>query len=100
MLKKLSYYLFILSTTSRFFPYLLIIGLTTFVVLIGMNAYFFGLFSAQALDAEGIDNVFGGGWPIQFGGLSSIYLTLVHSLKTTVRRFCYSVCTVQFRYGT
>ena len=26
-----------------------------------MNAYFFGLFSAQALDAEGIDNVFGGG---------------------------------------
>ena len=61
MLKKLSYYLFILSTTSRFFPYLLIIGLTSFVVLIGMNAYFFGLFSAQALDAEGIDNVFGGG---------------------------------------
>ena len=61
MLKKIGYYLFILSTTSRFFPYLLIIGLTSFVVLIGMNAYFFGLFSAEALAAEGIDDVFGGG---------------------------------------
>jgi hypothetical protein len=61
VLKKIGYYLFILSTTSRFFPYLLIIGLTSFVVLIGMNAYFFGLFSAEALAAEGIDDVFGGG---------------------------------------
>jgi len=60
--KKLSYYLFILSTTSRLFPYLLIIGLTSFVVMIGMNAYFFGLFSAEALKAEGVDNVFGAGF--------------------------------------
>ena len=62
MFKKLSYYLFILSTTSRLFPYLLIIGLTSFVVIIGMNAYFFGLFSAEALKAEGVDNVFGAGF--------------------------------------
>ncbi len=32
------------------------------VVLIGMNAYFFGLFSVEALKAEGVDNVFGGGF--------------------------------------
>jgi hypothetical protein len=60
--KKLGYYLFILSTTSRLFPYLLIIGTTSMVVLIGMNAYFFGLFSVEALKAEGVDNVFGGGF--------------------------------------
>lgn len=62
MFKKLGYYLFILSTTSRLFPYLLIIGTTSMVVLIGMNAYFFGLFSVEALKAEGVDNVFGGGF--------------------------------------
>ena len=32
------------------------------VVLLGINAYFFGLFSPAALDAEGIDNDLGGGF--------------------------------------
>ena len=62
MFKKLSYFLFILSTTNRIFPYLLILGTTALVILVGMNAYFFGLFSSDALEAEGIDNIFGGGF--------------------------------------
>ena len=32
------------------------------VVLFGINAYFFGLFSEAALEAEGIDNDMGGGF--------------------------------------
>lgn len=32
------------------------------VVLLGLNAYFFGLFSEAALEAEGIDNDMGGGF--------------------------------------
>ncbi len=41
---------------------MLILGTTALVILVGMNAYFFGLFSADALEAEGIDNIFGGGF--------------------------------------
>ena len=61
MLKRLNYYLFLFSTTSRVFPYLLILGLASTVILVGMAAYFFGLFSADALRAEGIDDALGGG---------------------------------------
>ncbi len=61
MFKRLNYYLFLFSTTSRVFPYLLILGLASSVILVGMAAYFFGLFSADALLAEGIDDALGGG---------------------------------------
>jgi|TARA_B100000959_G_scaffold139569_1_gene146667 hypothetical protein len=61
MIKRLSYYLFLWSTTSRLFPYALILIVSVGVAVIGMGAYFFGLFSLQALEAEGIDNILGGG---------------------------------------
>ena len=59
--RRASYFVFLLSTTSRVFPYLLIVSCASLVVAIGMSAYFFGLFSEAALRAEGIDNTFGGG---------------------------------------
>ena len=61
MLKQLNYYLFLFSTTSRIFPYVLILGLASIVIIVGMSAYFFGLFSGEALRAEGIDDALGGG---------------------------------------
>ncbi len=61
MLKQLNYYLFLFSTTSRVFPYVLILGLASIVIIVGMSAYFFGLFSGEALRAEGIDDALGGG---------------------------------------
>ena len=61
MFKRLNYYLFLFSTTSRVFPYLLILGLASLVILVGMMSYFFGLFSAEAILAEGIDDALGGG---------------------------------------
>ncbi len=61
MFKRLNYYLFLFSTTSRIFPYLLILGLASLVIMLGMTAYFFGLFSAEAILAEGIDDALGGG---------------------------------------
>ena len=87
---------FILSTTSRFFPYLLIIGLTSFVVLIGMNAYFFGLFSAEALAAEESTMCSVVVSLIRSGGLSSICLILGRFLKITGRPFssCYLRCSI------
>jgi hypothetical protein len=42
------------------------------VVLLGINAYFFGLFSAAALKAEGIDNDLGGGF------LDSLWWSMKH----------------------
>ena len=74
MLRRLNYYLFLLSTTSRVFPYLLIAGLASSVMLIGMAAYFFGLFSAEALKAEGIDDALGG------GVLDTLWWSLKHIL--------------------
>jgi ion channel POLLUX/CASTOR len=61
VLKQLNYYLFLFSTTSRVFPYVLILGLASIVIIVGMSAYFFGLFSGEALRAEGIDDALGGG---------------------------------------
>lgn len=61
MVKQLYYYLFLFSTTSRVFPYVLILGLASIVIIVGMSAYFFGLFSGEALRAEGIDDALGGG---------------------------------------
>lgn len=43
------------------FPYVLILGLASIVIIVGMSAYFFGLFSGEALRAEGIDDALGGG---------------------------------------
>ena len=43
------------------FPYVLILGLASIVIIVGMSAYFFGLFLGEALRAEGIDDALGGG---------------------------------------
>lgn len=40
---------------------MLILGLASIVIIVGMSAYFFGLFSGEALRAEGIDDALGGG---------------------------------------
>lgn len=52
--------------------YLLLAVVAALVVLLGLNAYFFGLFSQEALEAEGIDNDFGGGF------VDSLWWSLKH----------------------
>ena len=62
MFQRLRYIIFVLSTTSNIFPYLFLLLLITIVVSFGMGAYYVGLFSPQALRAEGINNSIDGGF--------------------------------------
>ena len=62
MLQRAKYLLFLLSTTSNIFPYIFLSSLMLLVISVGMGAYYFGLFSPEALEAEGIGNAFGGGF--------------------------------------
>ena len=62
MLQRAKYLLFLLSTTSNIFPYIFLTSLMLLVISMGMGAYYFGLFSPDALEAEGIGNAFGGGF--------------------------------------
>ena len=55
MFQRLRYTIFVLSTTSNIFPYLFLLLLITIVVSFGMGAYYVGLFSPEALRAEGIN---------------------------------------------
>ena len=57
----LQYRLNLLLTRGPTPQYLMLGAVAVFVVLLGVNAYFFGLFSPEALEAEGIDDHFGGG---------------------------------------
>ena len=61
MFQRIKYLVFQFSTTSRIFSYIFLISLFFTVVVVGMGASYFGLFSDEALRAEGIDNLFGGG---------------------------------------
>ena len=61
MLRKIRYLLFLSLTTRAVFPYLLLIFVMGVVVTFGMLSYFAGLFSEDALRAEGIDNLLGQG---------------------------------------
>ena len=61
MIKRIRYLVFLLLTTSSFFPYLFLLISMCFVVSFGMLAYYTGLFSAEAIRAEGIDDILGGG---------------------------------------
>ena len=62
MLQRLKYLIFYFSTTSRIFAYIFLISLVLMVIIIGMGAIYFGLFSEESLRAEGIDDLFGGGY--------------------------------------
>lgn len=62
MLQRLKYLIFVLSTTSNVFPYLFLFLLISLVISFGMGAYYVGLFSPSALQAEGIDNQIDGGF--------------------------------------
>jgi len=62
MINKLRYLVFLTLTTSSYFPYLLLLFLMCLVIGFGMLSYYSGLFSAEALRAEGIDNLLGGGF--------------------------------------
>jgi len=62
MLQRAKYLLFLLSTTSNIFPYIFLASLMLLVISVGMGAYYFGLFSPDALEAEGIGDAFGGGF--------------------------------------
>jgi hypothetical protein len=56
MFQRLKYLIFVLSTTSNIFPYLFLFLLISLVISFGMGAYYVGLFSPSALQAEGINN--------------------------------------------
>jgi len=62
MFQRLKYLIFVLSTTSNIFPYLFLFLLISLVVSFGMGAYYVGLFSPSALQAEGINNQIDGGF--------------------------------------
>ena len=62
MLQRLRYLIFVLSTTSNIFPFLFLFLLISLVISFGMGAYYVGLFSPSALQAEGIDNQIDGGF--------------------------------------
>jgi hypothetical protein len=57
----LRYRLNLLVTRGAAAQYALLAGVALLVVLLGVNAWFFGLFGRQALEAEGIDDRLGGG---------------------------------------
>ena len=62
MFQRFKYLVFHFSTTSRIFAYIFLISLVLMVVTVGMGAFYFGLFSSESLRAEGIDDLFGGGF--------------------------------------
>ena len=62
MLQRLKYLIFHFSTTSKLFAYIFLISLVLMVIIIGMGAFYFGLFSSESLRAEGINDLFGGGF--------------------------------------
>ena len=62
MINKFRYLIFLTLTTNSFFPYLFLLFLMCLVISFGMLSYYAGLFSAEALRAEGIDNLLGGGF--------------------------------------
>ena len=53
-IERFRYLVVLFSTTSPSFPYILLLITAIVVVLIGMIAYFFGLFSVQSIRASGI----------------------------------------------
>ncbi len=57
----LRYRLNLLVTRGATAQYVLLAAVALLVVLLGVNAWFLGLFGRQALEAEGIDNRLGGG---------------------------------------
>jgi hypothetical protein len=66
MLQRVKYLIFQFSTTSRISAYIFLISLALIVVTVGMGAFYFGLFSSDSLRAEGIDDLFGGGFADTF----------------------------------
>lgn len=62
MINKFRYLIFLTLTTNSLFPYLFLLFLMSLVICFGMLSYYAGLFSAEALKAEGIDNLLGGGF--------------------------------------
>jgi len=62
MINKFRYLIFLTLTTNSLFPYLFLLFLMSLVICFGMLSYYSGLFSAEALKAEGIDNLLGGGF--------------------------------------
>lgn len=61
LMQKLRYLIFIFSATSPLFPFFLVALFFFAIVMLGMGAYFVGLFSMDSLSAEGIDDQLGGG---------------------------------------
>ena len=59
--QKLRYLIFIFSASSSLFPFFLVALFFFVIVVVGMGAYFVGLFSMDSLSAEGIDDQLGGG---------------------------------------
>ena len=74
MFQRLKYLIFVLSTTSSVFPYLFLFLLITIVISFGMGAYYVGLFSPAALQAEGINNDIDGGF------LDALWWSMKHIL--------------------
>jgi hypothetical protein len=68
----LQYRFNLLVTRGATAQYLLLAAVAALVVLLGLNAYHFGLFSREALEAEGIDDALGGGF------LDSLWWSLKH----------------------
>jgi hypothetical protein len=58
-MQKLRYLIFIFSATSPLFPFFLVALFFFAIVMLGMGAYFVGLFSMDSLSAEGIDDQLG-----------------------------------------
>jgi len=58
---RAKYLFFRFSTTKQIFPFVFLVSLVLLVISIGMGAVFFGLYSDSALEAEGIDLLYGGG---------------------------------------
>ena len=59
--QKLRYLIFIFSASSSLFPFFLVALFFFVIVVLGMGAYFVGLFSIDSLSAEGIDDQLDGG---------------------------------------
>ena len=62
MFQRIKYLIFHFSTTNRIFAYVFLISLVLMVISVGMGAFYFGLFSTESLRAEGINDLFGGGF--------------------------------------
>jgi hypothetical protein len=68
----LQYRMNLLLTRGATVQYAMLAAVAVLVVLLGINAWFFGLFSRDALEAEGIDNRLGGGF------VDSLWWSLKH----------------------